>query len=266
MKRALLFSLAFALAATSVAHADIGVVVTGEATLQPQLAAQVEGWLKQRGHTVIASSLEPDAINTLIDCFVLEDLGCARKLIESRAKSQTIVFARVEITPSEDGTRTVSIVGYWLQKGHDAIAERRICQRCIEDQMRTTAEDLLTALASEPPVGSHVPVPDTGVAVQFLPPSDDHRPSRLIPGTVIGAGVALAITGGILIGINQSVSPVGPQQPQYRDSQPAGIVVGLVGVAAIGAGIYLWFHQNAHSAPVAAVTHDGAVVGWTGRF
>ncbi len=132
MKRALLHSLglAFALAATSVAHADVGVVVTGEATLQPQLAAQVEGWLKQRGHTVIASSLEPDAINTLIDCFVLEDLGCARKLVEKRAKSQTIVFARVEITPSEtDGTRTVSSVGYWLQKSHDAIAERRICQR-----------------------------------------------------------------------------------------------------------------------------------------
>ena len=195
MKHAIPLTLALVLASSS-AHADIGVVVTGEATLQPQLAAQVEGWLRQRGHTVIASALEPDAINTLIDCFVLEDLGCARKLVETRAKSQTIVFARVEITPNEtDGSRTVSIVGYWLQKGHDAIAERRICQRCLEEAMRSTAEDLMTALAAEPPTSTHVPVPSphggpaTEAPASAPPPTDDgEHASRLVPGTVIGAG------------------------------------------------------------------------------
>ena len=127
---------------------------------------------------MIASALEPEAINTLIDCFVLEDLGCARKLVETRAKSQTIVFARVEITPDDNGGRTISIVGYWLQKGHDAIAERRICQRCIETAMRVTAEDLLTALAAEPPTGSHVPTPVPGPAMKRL---DSHnRPTMTI--------------------------------------------------------------------------------------
>ena len=58
-------------------RADIGVVVTGEATLQPQLLSHLESWLKRAAITVFSSALEPDAINTLIDCFVVEDLNCA---------------------------------------------------------------------------------------------------------------------------------------------------------------------------------------------
>lgn len=42
------------LAVASPASAEhVGVVVTGEATLQPQVAAQLEGWLHDRGRTVV---------------------------------------------------------------------------------------------------------------------------------------------------------------------------------------------------------------------
>ena len=43
------------------------------------------------------------------------------------------------------------------------------------------------------------------------------------------------------------------------------ICVGI-GAAAIVTGAILWFHAGSSSAPVASVTHDAAVVGWSGRF
>src|SRR5690348_14049470 len=93
-----------ALAIATPAHADnVGVVVTGEATLQPQVASELEVWLHTRGRNVAPAALEPSAINTLIDCFVLEDLSCARGLIDKRSKAPAIVFARVDQTQQEDG-------------------------------------------------------------------------------------------------------------------------------------------------------------------
>ena len=133
--------------ATSTARADIGVVVTGEATLQPQLLSHLESWLKKRGYPVYSSALEPDAINTLIDCFVVEDLNCAKKVIEARAKSDTILYARVDVAPSDNGKRDISIVGYWVAKGHDTMAERRVCHACTEKQMHDVVEDLMLVLA-----------------------------------------------------------------------------------------------------------------------
>jgi len=84
--RALLALLLMLSTTAAYAGGDIGVVVTGEATMQPQLAAQLEGWLRQHGHQLIASPLPPEAVNTLIDCFVIEDENCARGVIDKRAQ------------------------------------------------------------------------------------------------------------------------------------------------------------------------------------
>jgi hypothetical protein len=37
-------------------------------------------------------------------------------------------------------------------------------------------------------------------------------------------------------------------------------------VVTAGIGAYLWMRDGSHSAPVASVSHDGAVIGWAGRF
>jgi hypothetical protein len=252
--------------ATGTARADIGVVVAGESTLVPQLTSQLQGWLKSRGHDVQPLSLEPDAVNTLIDCFVIEDLGCAHKVVELRAKTQTTVFARVDSAPNESGSRDITLVGYWMQKGHETISERRVCEQCTPDKLQSTADDLMLALAAEPPASSHVPAGSKPAPTSPPAPEIGHAP-RLVPGIVIGAGVALAITGGVLIAIDQDQpSPIGPQPHYYRDSEPAGVVFTALGAAAIATGVYLWFRHDSHSAPVATVSHDGAVVGWSGRF
>ena len=262
--------------ATSAARADIGVVVTGEATLQPQLAAQLEGWLKQHGHPVFSSVLEPDAINTLIDCFVVEDLNCAKTLVERRAKADTVIFTRVEMAADQsDGSREISLSGYWMQKGHQTIAERRMCHHCTEQSFRTAADDLISALLQEPAVGTtaHVPVAkevaDARAAGDMAspPPETEEPSSRLVPGIVIGAGAALAITGVVMLAIgDQTPAATGPQQAEFKSYTTPGIVCTAAGAAAIGFGAYLWITQKSSSTPVAAVTHDGAVVGWAGRF
>jgi hypothetical protein len=271
MKRAIL---ACVVLAATTAHADVGVVVTGEATLQPQLASQLEGWLKERGHVVQPSSLEPDAINTLIDCFVIDDIGCARAVVEKRAKAQTIVFARVEMTPNRsDGSRDIAISGYWLAKGHEALQERRTCKRCTEKQMRATADDLMLALAAEPPTtAGHGAAPKsvaqagapTG-STELMAPSDDTHdsPSNVVPiaitavgGVALVGGIAMIATGG----------PPGADKQFYRDYRTPGYVVAGAGAVALGVGVYLLLRPTAHSAPVAAIGHDGAVFGWSGRF
>lgn len=255
-----------ALAIATPAHAEkVGVVVTGEATLQPQVAAQLEGWLRDRGRTVIPGPLEPSAINTLIDCFVLEDLACAQGLVESRAKSNAVVYARVEVTPTGDGTRQIAVTGYWFQKGHEPVAERRVCEACAGDALHGTVEELMLSLVHEPPPPAPATAPTTSTPAP-VPPSESSTRSRYVPLGLMAAGSVALVAGGIMIAIDEDPSPVGPQNATYRDTATGGAVLGLAGAAALGAGIYLWFQDRRSSAPIAAVSHDGAVVGWVGRF
>ncbi len=129
------------------AGGDVGVVVVGEATMQPQMAAQLEQWLRQHGHQLAPAPMPPDAINTLIDCFVIEDESCARKVVEKRSKTQAVVFARVDLKVSDDKPeRTVTLTAYWFEKNRDAIAERRYCERCTDVTLRSTADELMAAL------------------------------------------------------------------------------------------------------------------------
>lgn len=255
-----------------------GVVVTGEATLQPPLIAQIEGWLRQHGHSVIASPLEPDAINTLIDCFVIEDQGCARNLVEKRAKSPTIVFARVEVTPNQaDGTRDATITAYWFEKGHDAFSDRRVCMRCTEQTLRVAADDLMQSLAyhatithdqlpAAPPTGHIAVTPPTPAGDAASSHDDQQSQSPLVPYTLVGVGGAAMITGVVLLAINQSPSSTGVEQPTYRDTEGTGIVFLAAGAVSAGVGVYLWLHQRASSEPVVAVAPGGGYVGWAGRF
>jgi hypothetical protein len=90
--------------------------------------------------------------------------------------------------------------------------------------------------------------------------------TNLMPLGLMAAGGVALVAGGILIAIDQDPDPVGMQQPTYRDTATAGVVIGVAGAAAVAAGAYLWMQDRKHGAPVAAVTHDSAVVGWTGRF
>lgn len=261
--RTILIAAALLAAASPARAEEAGVVVTGEATLQPQLAAQLEGWLRDHGRRLVASPLDPDAINSLIDCFVLGDESCARSVIDTSSRSPTVVYARIEVSPSEDGSRDITLVGYWIQKKHmHAVADRRMCEHCTEKQLRGAADELMVALAHlATPDGTHEELGVTSAPVDTQP-----RSHALAYG-LIGGGAATAVFGISLIAIGEQ-KPVatGPQSPTYRDYAPPGYALGALGLAAIGTGVYLWLHDGAKSAPVAAVSSSGASVGWAGRF
>lgn len=159
MTRAAL-TLAVLLALASSAHAggDVGVIVTGEGSMQPQLAAHLESWLSHHGHTLVPSPLPSEAITALIDCFALENQGCARDIIEKRARSSNMVYAHLET--ASDGTRDVTLTAYWFDKGHDAVAERKTCERCTDQSLRTIADELMKKLVGGADVG-HVKLKST---------------------------------------------------------------------------------------------------------
>lgn len=128
------------------ARADIGVVVAGEATMQPMLVRQLEGWLTQHGHTLVPNAMPADAINTLTDCFVIEDEPCARAVIEKRGRTKSIIFARVELQAGGDIDKTITVTAYWFQDGQKVASARRFCERCNEATLKSTADDLLAQL------------------------------------------------------------------------------------------------------------------------
>jgi hypothetical protein len=128
----------------------VGVVVSGEAAMQPQLVAQLETWLRTHGHELVSTPLPPEAINALIDCFVIEDLACARQVVEKRAKTGSIVFAQVNLDSGRTAQdRNVTLTVHWLDKGKDARSERRLCERCTDDAMRSTADTVMTVLTGD---------------------------------------------------------------------------------------------------------------------
>lgn len=136
-----------ALRAPARADSNVGVIVTGEGSMQPQLEAQIADWLTRHGHTLVPSPLPPDAITALIDCVVISDPACARNVVEKRGKSTRMVFAQVDVHGDvATGARDVTLTAYWFDKGHDAVAERRTCQRCTPLSLRTTANEVMRTL------------------------------------------------------------------------------------------------------------------------
>src|SRR5882724_2889557 len=131
MRTAITLALLIALGSPAHAGGDVGVIVTAEGAMQPQLVAQIEGWLSQHGHTLVASPLPADAIPLLIDCIAMEDKSCARNIVDQRATTPSMVYARLDTkNNATSGARDVTLTAYWLDKGHDAIRERKTCEHC----------------------------------------------------------------------------------------------------------------------------------------
>lgn len=93
--------------------------------------------------------------------------------------------------------------------------------------------------------------------------------SKLWGKLLVAGGTAAVLAGGTLLFVidEDPCEPTDTCPPQYRDTAPAGIAVGAIGLAAVGVGIWLWARSDgAASTPVVSVGPSHAFVGWTGRF
>ncbi|TMQ25278.1 MAG: hypothetical protein E6J90_06355, partial [Deltaproteobacteria bacterium] len=147
---ALLLGLAVLIALGSTAHAggEVGVVVTGESWIQPQVTAQFEGWLSQHGHSVLP--LPADALDALKQCFATNpdtrDVSCARGVLDKLPQPSSVIYAGVDTKNAASGTPDVTLTAFWFDRGHEAIAGKQTCPHCTDQSLRTTADDLLKRL------------------------------------------------------------------------------------------------------------------------
>jgi len=170
------------------ARADVGVVVAGEGRLTPQLGAQFENWLSQHGYTVVPTPLPPDVIPKLGDCTLLDGAkDCMRQLIERGAKTTSMLYAQIDASNNlTNGTRDVVLTAWWFDRGHTPVAERRPCERCNDQSLRSIADDVMKDLLGgaavghiklrSDPVGVRINV--DGVAVGITPLDWDLPPGK----------------------------------------------------------------------------------------
>jgi hypothetical protein len=103
----------------------------------------------------------------------------------------------------------------------------------------------------------------------------DRRPvprrSHLVPGIVIGVGLAAVAGGGLLILAHDEPSrplPTEDQEPYYFDTRLPGIAAAIGGAVTVGVGIYLWRRAPMSRAVPTLVPRagGGAVLGWSTSF
>jgi hypothetical protein len=300
------------LVAAGAARADsdggVGVVVTGapvggNTSLQLDVASHLEAWLRKHGHTIVPSPLSKDAINTIANCFQLDDLKCARGVVEARSKAESVVFARIE--PSG---KDLTFTTYWFVKGHEVISERRVCEQCADDDWQSLSDTMMKTLAqsqietgklsldSEPsglivmidnsevgatpydhelPVGRHsVALTQAGVIVAKKDIEiHEGKTKRLMIETGVEhhsrLGPAILLGAGIaLIGGGGISLYYGLQNGKwsYPQATPVGIGMIAAGAGATIGGAILLSQSGRTAAPVAAITPDSAYIGWVTRF
>ena len=233
--------------AARTAHAgasDVGVVAYGEPSLQTEVAKRFERWLGDHGHHVVDAPLSADAITTLANCLTIDDLVCARSVFDARAKTKNLIYVGIA-----KGDTDVTFTVYLFSTGKEAVAERRVCEKCQGTKWFRVADTMLDRLTA-----------DTGLR----PPPK--KQSRLGPTIVLGAGVATMATGAVFLYYGSLDGK--DQKYIYPDSTPIGIALGTVGLGAvIGGAIWLWQTGSpAQSGPVATATREGAYLGWAGQF
>jgi hypothetical protein len=248
--------LLFTLAGAGSAYADheVGVAVTGEATIQPQLANQLELWMTRSGHKLVPAPLEPDAINAIIDCFVIDDENCARGVFEKRSKSASVLYARADVQAGSTAMeRDVTLTAYWFQRGGALITRKTRCEHCNEEKLRAAADELAAEIAkaagkignlkcTSNPVGAEVSVGSRKIGVtpldQPLAPGNykitvthvrhgvEARDVTVVAGETVNLDLALRVDDGL--------------GRRGRQSRAPAIAVLATGVAMLASGAVLF--------------------------
>jgi hypothetical protein len=251
------------------ARADsVGVVVTGERGPAEAMHERIEKWVKSSARELVAAPLSADAKSTFANCFVIDDVRtCAAGVVNARAKSDSIVYARVD-------AKSVAIT--WFVKKHspasatcapcdDAALAAVLDKLAVEAALDTglvrvhSKPDGIATLIDGAAAGATPFERDLSVGVHEIALVDDDRrvasrtfavglgqelditlqaapvarAHRTWPMALVGAGATLFVAGLVLYATSES--PTG-EHPTYRDTKPAGVGLMIGGAVAGGAG------------------------------
>jgi hypothetical protein len=210
-----------------------------------------------KGHSPVSArrtcdKCTEDVLRSTLDA-MLDDLsksapGFMGKLkVLSTPTGVTVMLdnATVGVTPLE----TAASVGeHKVQLARDG--------RTGEPKTVSITSEAVTEVTLEPPSAAPAEgeVPSTPATT---------RPSRLLPGLLIGLGVA-AIGAGTALYLT-SEEPTG-QSRTYRDTKNLGIGVAAGGGALVLTGVIIVVATKTSSTPTMAFVPGGATVGWAGSF
>jgi hypothetical protein len=208
-------------------HADdapIGVVVEGDDPLRGEVESHLVTSLRSIGFQLVTSPLSSGARATLANCMLIEDLACARGVVEARAKAPRLVHAQVSPLVEGEG---LTLAVTWFSAGHAPVADGHTCERCTTS-WRTAATELVTRLAARAPAPSAV---DAGPG-----PSPERARSKLWPRTLVAAGLLTMVAGGVTLyyGVRDGAS----HKYVYPQLTPVGIALLAVGGGAAVGGLF----------------------------
>jgi hypothetical protein len=291
-------ALVLATARFAVAAPSVGVVVTGDPALQNKVRAQAIAWIQQHGFTPQAKPLGPDALKTLTNCFVIEDMECARGVVEHQSTVDYLVFVRADLIGGKR-SKEANLVAYWFLKDRDAVVDKRNCKPCVNATLAKTTEELIAAIYDETglaksrlsiadPPGMTVAV--DGVDVGVTPLDWDvvpgkHEITLRKADTTLGP-VSVETKAGEIKKVDMPVKPsveppartprrtesvqTEPSTPSERPS-PSRIFPGLLIVGGLGAiatgGVFVYYgHKNGPDDPLIypTATRDGAITAGIG--
>lgn len=271
-------------------------VVTGDPALQGKVRTQVASWLQQHGFTINPKALAPDAQKTLTSCFVIEDMTCARGVVEHQATSDFVVFVRAELVGGKRA-KEANLVAYWFLKDRDAAVDKRNCKPCTGAVLAKTTNELIAAiydetalakarLAVKEPPGLVVML--DGVNVGVTPLEQDVSPGlhsiALVRDDATLGTISLEARQGDVLDVKVPIkapeasvvaTPGRPvPAPVLRDApveQRSHLVPGLILVAGVGAvatgGVFLYYgHKGGPDDPLLYphATRQGAIIAGAG--
>ncbi|HEY5952146.1 MAG TPA: PEGA domain-containing protein [Kofleriaceae bacterium] len=233
----------------------VGVVVTGDPRLSATLSTQLETWLRTHGHT-LGEALPPDAVSSLLNCMVIDDEGCARGIVDARAKTDSVVFGEVR-APRTRASNATTLIVYWLVKGKEPVGMRQACEDCTPELLQSTLDDMLNTVVgasglargrlvlSSKPAGLTVMLDNTNVGITPLErdvPAGPHTIVLMSRGRKVGERT-LKIQPEVTAEITVPVR-IPKDEPPDRPSHVLPGFALAVGGAAIVAGAILYFTSD----------------------
>lgn len=232
---------------------DVGVVVVGDTPLHGKLREHVRDWVKHQGYSLVATPMSKDAANSFDNCFVLEDMKCARGVFDNRARSATVIYVGVDPGDPEHET-PMSLVVYWFTKDQPTSGAKLPCVSC-DARYGMIVDDELAKLRKV----------HTDLPVTVRPKG----PSKVVPILLLGGGIASLGAGGVFLFYGTYGTSLHDKTAKYTypDALLPGIALTAVGVGATVGGIILLKQASAHhSAPLVSVGPSHAYVGWVTEF